>query len=194
MVNQETPWRRREPDHPVGPLFVDRWSPRAMAGEPLPSTDLHSLFEAARWAPSSRNAQPWRFCYAGRESDAWDAFLLLLHEHNQEWAKDAGALVVVCSKTTFDDGAPSRTHSYDTGAAWENFALEGSRRGLVVHGIGGFDRERARDVVDLPEQHAVEAMAAVGVPADPDAVTEDSRREPTDRRPVSAFAFEGGFP
>lgn len=194
MDHRERAWRRREPDHPIGTLFVDRWSPRALTGESVPRDVVDSLFEAARWAPSSRNAQPWRLCYATRDGDDWETFLGLLAEHNRAWARDAAVLLVVCSKTTFDDGTRSITHSFDTGAAWENLALEGTRRGLAVHGIGGFDRDRAREALDVPEDYAVEAMVAVGVPADPKEVPADDRREPSGRRPVSSFVSEGSFP
>jgi nitroreductase len=146
-------------------LFLDRWSPRAMSGEVLAEEEILRLLEAAAWAPSSFNNQPWRFLYARRDGPRWAEFLGLLTESNRSWAKNAAALFVIVSKTTFDhNGRPSRTHSFDAGAAWENLALQGSRDGLVVHGMEGFDYEKARALLAVPDGYAVEAMAAVGRP------------------------------
>ena len=180
----------RDPSYDVDPLFVNRWSPRAMTGEPVAEADLMALFEAARWAPSSYNNQHWRFVYAARDDEAWDDFLALVNDHNQEWAADAGALVVILSKTTFDhNGAPVASHSFDAGAAWENFALEGSRRGLAVHAMGGFDHEAAADRFDLDEEYDVEVMVAVGIHDDSDGADE----HPNDRKPLDEVVFEGKF-
>ena len=107
--------------------------------------------------------QQWRALYARRSTQHWPVFFELLVEANKSWAKNAAALVVFVSRKTFDHGGePSRTHSYDTGAAWQNFALQGWRQGLVVHGMEGFDYERARAQLCIPDEFQVEAMAAVG--------------------------------
>src|SRR5271165_2386390 len=135
----------RKSDFPIEPLLLDRWSPRAMSGEEITHEELNGLFEAARWSPSSFNAQQWRALYARRGTDYWSVFLGLLVEGNKSWAQNAAALVVFISRKTFEyNDEPSVTHSYDTGAAWENFALQGFHQGLVVHGMEGFDYERAR--------------------------------------------------
>ena len=155
------------------------------------------LFEAARWAPSSFNEQPWRFVYAERDGAHWARFLDLLSEGNRRWAGAAALLVVVVSRTRFErNGNPSRTHSYDTGAAWQNLALQGCRMGLVVHGMAGFDYDRARDVLEVPEAFAVEAMIAVGRPAPAEALPEGLRERevPSGRKPVAEIAFPGVFP
>jgi nitroreductase len=180
---------QRHPDHPIDPLFVDRWSPRAMTGETIAEADLLVLFEAARWAPSSYNNQPWRILYARRDTPHWPTFFDLLVEGNRRWADKAAALLVFISKTTFDrNGQPSVTHSYDAGAAWENLALQGWLRGYVVHGMQGFDYERAREALRIPEDFRVEAMAAVGLPAP--AVAGDTL---TQRRPIEQTVCEGPF-
>lgn len=187
---------KRKADHPVDSLFLDRWSPRAMTGEAVSQEDLLSLFEAARWAPSSYNNQPWRLLYARRDSEHWPLFFDLLVEFNQDWAKNAGALVLFISKTHFDfNGEPSVTHSFDTGAAWENLALQGSLKGLVVHGMQGFDYERARTALKIPEGFAVEAMAAIGKPADPATLSDDlkAKEAPSDRRKLAETICEGPF-
>ena len=144
MLSKEEMKKYREPQYSVGPLFVNRWSPRAMSGEEVPLQEMFSLFEAARWAPSSYNNQPWRFLYARRGSEHWERFLALLVEGNRIWAEKAGVLMVVLSRETFEyNGRPSRTHSFDAGAAWENLALQGTAMGLVVHGMQGFGYKRA---------------------------------------------------
>ena len=189
--------RFRRPDHPVETMIYHRWSPRSMSGESLTTTELACLFEAARWAPSSFNEQPWRFVYAERDGRYWPRFLDLLSEGNRRWAGAAALLVVVLSRTAFErNGNPSRTHSYDTGAAWQNLALQGCRMGLVVHGMAGFDYARAREVIEVPEEFAVAAMIAVGRPAPPEALPEalQDREIPSGRKPVAEIAFAGVFP
>lgn len=186
----------RTVDAPVEDLLVGRWSPRAMSGESIDQAQLLRLLEAARWAPSASNMQPWRFVYAHRETPAWESLFDLLNPGNQEWAHRAAVLVLVLSKTTSDrDGSHSVTHAFDAGAAWENLALQGTAQGLVVHGMGGFDRERARTAASVPDDYAVLAMIAVGRPGDPEVLPERLRRRevPSHRRPVREFAFEGVF-
>jgi len=187
---------KRKANHPIDDIFLNRWSPRAMTGEPISEEELMVLFEAARWAPSSYNNQPWRFLYARRDSVHWQTFFDLLVEFNQSWAKNASALVLFISATHFEfNGEPSVTHSFDTGAAWENLALQGSLRGLVVHGMQGFDFERARTTLNIPAEFAVEAMAAIGRPADPETLPEKLREKetPSDRRKLDQTICEGPF-
>src|SRR6187402_2128065 len=125
----------RKADHPVESLFVERWSPRAMSGEPLSDGEILTLFEAARWAPSTYNEQEWRFLYARRETPEWQAFFDLLVAANLAWCKNAALLVVVLAhKFLSRTGKPNPVHVYDAGAAWENLALQGTAMGLVVHG------------------------------------------------------------
>jgi nitroreductase len=186
----------RKPEHEIDELFLERWSPRAMSGEGVSEEELMSLFEAARWAPSSFNNQPWRILYARRDTEHWPVFFGLLVEGNQVWAKDAAALLLFVSKETFDfNGKPYPTHSFDTGAAWENLALQATLGGLVTHGMQGFDYERARTELNIPEGFRVEAMAAVGRPGDPSTLPERARaREaPNDRKPLSEITCEGPF-
>ncbi len=185
----------RHADHPIEPFFIERWSPRAMSGEPVTQDELLRLFEAARWAPSSANNQPWRILYAHAGTPAFDTFFALLKPGNQAWCVRAGVLLVFVSRTTFDDGSPARTHAYDTGSAWMSLALQGSRMGLVVHGMGGFDYDAARDELGVPDGYAVQAMAAVGRPGRVEDLppVQQAREHPNGRHPVSSFAFEGRF-
>jgi hypothetical protein len=133
--------------------------------------------------------------YALRDTPHWPLFLGLLVESNRLWARHGGALVLFLSKRTFDDGAPSVTHAFDTGAAWENFALQASERDLVVHGMQGFDYDRARSELKVPQDFQVNAMAVVGKPGDTQLLPESvrSREQPNDRRPVSQSVCEGPF-
>jgi nitroreductase len=186
---------KRQSEHPVDPLFLDRWSPRAMSGEPISEAQLKTLLEAARWAPSAFNGQPWRLLYARRDTPQWTSFLTLLNERNQTWCKDAAALVLFVSKSINDNGQPSVTHSFDTGAAWENLALQGTLENLVVHGMQGFDYERARNELKIPEDYRVEAMGAIGKPGDPSKLPPAlaAREVPNGRKPLAEIACEGAF-
>jgi nitroreductase len=146
--------------------IVLRWSPRSMTGQKMAKNDLLSLFEAARWAPSAFNNQPWRFYYALRDSDGFQDLLELLVEKNRQWCVNAACLMIVVSKKTYDhNGRPMRSHVYDTGAAWMALAIEGIRRGYVVHGMAGFDDEAAGEYLALGDEYQINFMAAVGKPA-----------------------------
>ena len=187
---------KRKADHPIESLLLDRWSPRAMSGEEIPEAELLRLFEAARWAPSSFNAQQWHALYARRSSAHWPTFLGLLVEGNKAWAKNAAALVVFISRETFEhNGKPSVSHSYDCGAAWENFALQGFSQDFVVHGMEGFDYDRARTELKIPDGFRVEAMAAVGKPGAKETLPEKLRTKesPNERRKLSDSICEGLF-
>jgi len=183
----------RKAEYPVADIFINRWSPRAMSGDPVSKDELMSLFEAARWGPSSFNNQSWRFLYSLKDSESWDTYFNLLLEGNQTWVKNAGALVVILSKTTFDyNGKPSKTHAFDSGAAWQNFALQGSINGLVIHGMQGFDYDRAKSELQIPGEYEVQAMAAIGKPGDPNDLPEGLREKdiPSGRKNVAEIALE----
>ncbi len=185
---------QRKADYPIDALFVNRWSPRAMSGESLTEEEFMALFEAARWAPSSYNGQPWHFLYAKKGSKHWSTFFTLLVEFNQSWTKNAAVLLVILSKNTFaQSNQPARTHSFDAGAAWENLALEGSKRGLVVHGMEGFDYEKARTTLKVPNDYTIEAMIAVGKPGKKEDLPKElqERETPSERKKVQEFISEG---
>ncbi len=190
----------RHADHPIDPLFLERWSPRAFTGEAIPEGELMTLFEAARWAPSSYNSQPWRFLYARRDTPAWPKFLGLLNEFNQSWAKNAAALVFLASNSLMtppgsDKAVPSRTHSFDAGSAWMALALQATRSGWQAHGMVGADFERAFAELGVPHGYRVEAAIAVGRRGDPSMLPEPlrAREAPNDRLPLDRTVMEGGF-
>jgi nitroreductase len=186
---------KRQPDNPVERNFVDRWSPRAMSGEEISHEELLTLFEAARWSPSSKNNQPWRILYASCTSGHWPMFFDLLVDSNKVWCAKAAALLVVISKITFENGKPCRTHSYDSGASWMSLALQGNIMGLVVHAMQGFDYDRAKIALRIPEEFQVEAMAAIGRPGRIEDLPEQLQalETPNERRPLTQSVCEGPF-
>jgi nitroreductase len=187
---------KRKADYPILPLLLNRASSRALSGESVSELELNILFEAARWGASSFNEQPWRYIYAQQGDEQWQKFFDLLVPANQVWAKAAWVLMVVVSDKNFSfNGEFSPTHSYDTGAAGQNMALQGFSMGLIVHAIGGFDYARARDLLELPNQYAVEAMIAVGRPGSVSALPEklQAREVLTTRKPVSDIVFRQYF-
>ncbi len=186
----------RKPDHPVIPLILSRWSPRAMSGEALSQNELFSLFEAARWAPSSYNNQPWHFIYASANTPNFFAFLDLLVPFNQLWAAKAAVLGAIASHKLFTyNNKPSITHAFDTGAAWENLCLEGASRGLVVHGIEGFDYTRAKTLMKIPDDYDLLAMFVIGKRAPKETLSEElqKKEKPSSRLPIEEFISEGIF-
>ncbi len=186
----------RKADYPIEPLFVKRWSPRAMTGEPLRDQEIMTLFEAARWAPSTYNEQEWRFLYARRGTPKWPLIFDLLVEGNKMWCKDAAILVVIVSHKVFSlNQKPNPVHLFDVGAAYENLALQGAAMDLVVHGMQGFDFAKARTALKVPDDYDVAAMFAAGRPAPAEILPEPlrEREKPSDRKPVSALICEGEF-
>lgn len=187
---------RRKADHPIESLLLERWSPRAMSGEKLSDGEVLTLFEAARWAPSTYNEQEWRFVYARRETPQWPALFDLLIEFNQGWCKNAALLAVAIAHKVFDRGGkPNPVHLFDLGAAFENIALQGTAMGLVVHGMAGFDYEKARTSLKVPDDYAVAAMFAIGRPGPIEVLPEAMRERevPSDRKPVERIISEGVF-
>lgn len=177
----------------VDRIFIERWSPRAMSGQPLDNSQLWSLLEAARWAPSSYNEQPWRFLYAHRNTPEWNLFFDLLVPFNQTWCKNASVLMIIVSDTRSSQGGINKCASFDTGAAWQNLALQGSMMGLVVHGMSGFDYEKARMLLNIPDYCTIEAMCAIGMPGDVNELPEYMQKmeKPSDRRPIKEMSCEG---
>jgi nitroreductase len=186
----------RKADYPIEPLLLKRWSPRAMSGEPLSDAEMRTLFEAARWAPSTYNEQEWRFLYARRDTAQWPVFFDLLVEGNREWCRQAALLVVILAHKVFSrNGKPNPVHLFDSGCAFENLALQGAAMGLVVHGMQGFDFDKARMALNVPDDFAVAAMFAAGRPADESVLPEmlRVREKPSDRKPVDQIICEGAF-
>ena len=186
--------KHRQPNHPIHSLLYSRWSPRAMSGESIPEEELMTLFEAARWAPSSSNRQPWTFLYAHRDSQHWPIYFDLLVEFNRMWVKNAAVLVVVTAQTEFD-GNQAKTAGFDTGAAWQNLALEATNSGIIAHAMGGFDYEKATKELKVPATHQVMAMIAIGKPGPLSNLHERMQKQevPNQRKPLEEIIKEGAF-
>lgn len=180
--------------HSVLDLIVRRRSLRAYSDAPLTATQINTLFEAARWAPSSVNEQPWQYIYAVRGEDLWDVIFETLNEGNRAWAKDAPLLVVSLARTTFlRNGRPNPSAMYDLGGANAILSLQATAMGLNVHQMGGYDHARLRQVLRVPSGVELGVVMAIGFPGDADQLPEPLRereRMPRVRRPVSDFVMD----
>ena len=192
----------RSSDYPIEPIFLERWSPRSFDGSAVPQRDLETILEAARWAPSAFNSQPWLFLYAHRGDPHFGTFVECLVPFNQSWAKEAAVLLYVLSDTLpFTDRAtgepsPSLTHSYDAGAAWGYLALQAWRMGYYAHGMSGIELDDARSALNVPERYVINAAAAIGRIGDPASLPEklQAREAPSGRKALAEVAFRGLFP
>ncbi|HEY4513187.1 MAG TPA: nitroreductase family protein [Candidatus Paceibacterota bacterium] len=186
----------RKAEYDVNDLFLKRHSPRALSGEPIAKDEIMTLFEAACWAPSSFNEQPWRFIYAVRGTSEFETFFSFLVNYNKSWCVRASVLIVTISKKNFNyNNKENVNHSSDTGAAWENLALQTHMMGLVAHGMNGFDYGRAKTELGIPDDYQVEMMIAIGKHGNIEDLPEDMRADekPNDRRPLNQIVFEGKF-
>jgi len=185
----------RQPEFPVDAQFPARWSGRSMSGQALDAATLHTLLEAMRWSPSSMNAQPWRVAWGLAGTPAFARMLDLLVPFNRAWCEKAGALLALASVRNFSTGEDNRWHAFDAGAAWMSLALQGSRLGLVVHALGGYDHQRALAELGVSEGMELHALIAVGYAGSRELLPDSlqAREQPNERRPVAAFAHEGGF-
>lgn len=185
----------RKADYDINPIYLERWSPRAFSSKQIEEEKLLALFEAARWAPSAANWQPWRFVYAQTEEDL-AKFYSFINDNNVEWCQKAPVLLAIISKKTRNEkGDANHFHAFDTGTAWGYLTLEASRQGLIVHGMGGFNKEKAKEVLNIPEEYEVQAVAAIGY-HDPNTELSEKNKQrefPSDRNRVKDFTFEGKF-
>jgi nitroreductase len=177
-------------------LLRRRWSPRAFSNRMVEPDTLRSLLEAARWAPSSYNEQPWSFLVATKQDPAEHARLLsCLVEGNIEWAQHAPVLMVSVARLTFeDDGKPNRHAFYDVGQAVANLIVQATALGLVVHQMAGIHPEKIRELYSLPEGYESVAGIALGYPGDPESLPERLRQRelaPRERKPLTEFVFTG---
>ena len=187
---------QRIPEAEVDAMFTDRWSPRAFVDEPLTESQVAALFEAARWAPSCFNDQPWHFRYALSENDR-KRFAEALVEKNREWAQHAPLLLFVLARKNFGaTGKPNRHATFDAGAAWMSLALQARRLGLYAHGMAGFSVEKAAEVMNVSlDEYEVMAAVAVGRRGDPEMLSEDmaGAEKPNGRKPFAEVAGEGAM-
>ena len=186
----------RLPEAEVDPLFIDRWSRRSISERGLTPRQIATLFEAARWAPSASNVQPWLFVYASQPESLAKA-RTLLKETNLRWAVRAPLLVFVFARTRHPEtGAPLRTAQFDTGAAWQSLALQAHKLGLSTRAMGGIHHEQTYDTFGVPVDDFVSmAGIAIGYPAEREALPADlhDKEQPNTRKSVKEFAFEGSY-
>jgi nitroreductase len=187
----------RVPEVNIDSMFLDRWSPRAFLPEPLHPDEIRALFEAARWAPSASNDQPWLFVYAVGEEDR-RRFAATLVEWNQRWAPSAPLLgYVLARRNLAGKSSPNATALFDAGAAWMSLSLQAHKLGLHAHGMGGFDKEKAITALGVPaDRYEVIAAFVVGRRGEPASLPEDLRERelPSLRKPLAEVAAEGRFP
>jgi nitroreductase len=182
-------------DHPIEEILKRRWSPRAFSDRMVEREKLQSLFEAARWAASSFNEQPWSFIVTTREKPEQHAALVgCLTEKNQQWAQRAPVLMVSVAKLNFEkNGKPNRHAYHDVGMAVANMIVQATAVGLYVHQMAGFSVERVREIYGVPEGFEPVAAIAVGYPDDPDVLPVAFREQevgPRQRKPIDRFVFE----
>ncbi len=186
----------RKSESAITPLILNRWSPRALSGEKLKDEELLSLFEAAKWAPSAFNSQPWRFIYVKNGTPSWDKLFSTLANGNKIWTAKAAVLVLLISRNNFEyNDRPNPTAAFDCGAAWQSLALEASARGLVAHAMSGFDFDAARANFQIPEDYKPEIVIALGRLGKKDDLPEDFQKIefPSDRKKVQEIVSEGEF-
>ncbi len=186
----------REPDAPVDSQFLDRWSPRAFSPEPLEAETISSLFEAARWAPSSGNEQPWVYLYATSEDDR-KRYLGVLDDSNRIWVQHAPMIAFVLARLIRSSGKRNRTAQFDAGSSWISLALEARRLGLYAHAMAGFNMEKASEILRVPaDKYEVMAAIAIGRYGDPSLLDEKNRQRehPSTRKHTAEFVFEGALP
>jgi nitroreductase len=183
-------------DYPLHELVHNRWSPRAFSGQPVPAEKLGSLLEAARWAASSRNEQPWRFIVVTREDpETFQRAFDCLMEGNQKWNHNIPVLLFgVARRHWSHNGNPNAYAWYDLGQAMANLSIQAVAEGLAVHQMGGFHKDRVRELFSIPEDYEPVVAAAIGYRGDLEDLAEDQRQRemsPRSRKPLSELVFEG---
>jgi len=180
--------------YPIHEHIARRWSPRAYTGQPVDRYQLAQLFEAARWAPSSSNEQPWAFLIAERGTAGWQKLFDTLVPFNQGWVKSAPLLVLGLARKTFAaNNNPNKFALYDLGQAVGGLLEQATALGLSVHQMAGFDAEKARTAFGIPENYEVGSMMTIGFAADPDSLSGQLRERevaPRTRNPIESFVFE----
>lgn len=192
--------KTRSSTHPVNPLFLNRWSPRSYEAKFMPENDVLTMLEAARWAPSANNIQPWRFIYSMRSDAQWDEFVSLLDPFNASWAKEASALVILISDTQVDakegqNSKQSHYNSFDAGAAWAQMALQATHMGYSAHAMAGIHKDDIQTSLQIPERYKIEIAIAIGRKGQPEQLHDHlrSRELPSNRLSLDAITFKGVF-
>lgn len=181
--------------YPLNENIAERWSPRSFSPEPVGRETLNTLLEAARWAPSSNNEQPWRFIYAFRGSRSYEKIFNCLSEFNQKWARNAPILMLTAIKEKFDSGKENYHALHDLGLAMGNLTLQAQSQGIALHQMAGVDWKKAHEIFDVPEGYHVATAVAIGYyGGDPGQLPEEIEKKEKaqrKRKPLNDIAFEG---
>jgi nitroreductase len=188
--------KKASPEHPIHELLTERWSPCAFDNRPVAEGDLLSLFEAARWAASSYNEQPWSYVVATqKDPEEFGRLLSCLRESNQAWAKAAPVLALGVVNLKFArDNSDNHAAVHDLGLASGNLLVEATARGLSVHQMIGIDPEKAREVYQIPEHSSAWTGLAIGYRGDPNKLPDALKQRdltPRQRKPLDQFVFTG---
>ena len=178
----------RTTNHEISEVILNRWSPRAYDTKPVADEVLNRIFEAARWAPSAFNYQPWRFIVA-KTPEQLEKFYPFFIEANLLWVKNAPVIAILVSEKSYD------MHKFDTGTAWGFLALQATKEGLITHPMTGMDKEKAREVLGVPDEYEIQIAIAIGYQGDASLLPEklQAREVPSLRRPLEEIVFEGTF-
>ena len=195
-MNKSNDIKKAVTEFPVHPLIETRWSPRAYDSRPVESDKLQRIFEAARWAPSSSNLQPWYFLVGFKGDDVYAKIFGTLVEFNQLWAGNAPILVVAITKTTNTRGEPNAYNAYDLGQAMAMLSIQSTYEGVFVHQMGGFNATEAERILDIPEEYKVLTVFTLGYISDKTELHPNLQKaevSPRTRRPVGESVFTGSF-
>lgn len=192
---EEAVKENRKADYPVDPLFLNRWSPRSYSDRKVSDEDLYTVLEAARWAPSSMNEQPWRFIVANTEEHQkkFESFIM---EGNRVWSDQVPILILVASyKHSGSFGGENKAHAFDAGSAWASMAFQAKLIGLSTHAMGGFDKEKAHEVLNVPDDYQLHAVIALGYQDDKGKLPEplQEREVPSSRKPLTETVYIGSM-
>ncbi|KAB8126357.1 nitroreductase family protein [Gracilibacillus oryzae] len=179
----------RKADYLIDEMFINRWSPRAFSGKEVEEAVLMSIFEAARWAPSASNKQPWRFVIASTKEEK-DLFNQFIMEGNLKWCKAAPVYALLLSDTE-----AGGAHAFDAGTAWGYLSLQAWKNGLITHAMGGIYKDKARELLNIPDQYDVHALIAIGYQDDISILEEayQEREKPSNRRSLKETIIKGSF-
>jgi nitroreductase len=178
----------RQAEYDIDENYLNRWSPRSFLEKEVPHEDLMSVLEAARWAPSAMNAQPWRFIIARTQEDR-EKFHSFIKEGNRIWCEKAPVLVAILSDNKVG------YHAFDTGSSWGYLSLQATQKGLITHPMAGFYQDQARQVLNIPDDFDIQLVVAIGYQGEKVALPAElqDREQPTNRRPLKESIFEGEY-
>ncbi|MEC0227240.1 nitroreductase family protein [Paenibacillus alba] len=193
VITQEVEAHRKA-EYPVHPVFLNRWSSRAFEAKEVTNETLYTILEAARWAPSSSNLQPWRFIVAKTEEQK-QKFQTFIKPNNQLWTVHAPVLVLILSHKLRQDGELNGAHAFDAGAAWASIAFQAHLLGLATRAVGGYEKDKAREVLQVPADYELHAVIALGYRGARETLSAEfqEREQPNGRRVLQESIIEGSF-